>query len=135
VTAGVSSTVNIDSTGGAMSSGLQVRDNSENSSYEGVVDGEVVGLVVYKRLGDRVVIRHTAIAPEFRGAGLGTDLVRAVLDDLRRRGQKLTNYCGFVADFIETNIDYQDLVDRNHAGVTLPRDKRGKGGDAPALYQ
>jgi hypothetical protein len=62
-------------------------------------------------------------------------MVRAVLDDLRRRGQKLTNYCGFVADFIETNIDYQDLIDRNHAGVTLHRDKRGKDSDAPAVYQ
>lgn len=118
-----------------MSSGLQIRDNTENDSYEGIVDGKVVGLVVYKRLRDRVVIRHTVIESEFRGSGLGTDMVRAVLDDVRRRGEKLTNYCGFVADFLETNIDYQDLVDRDHAGVTLPRDKRGNDTEAPAIYQ
>lgn len=118
-----------------MSSDLQVRDNTENDCYEGIVDGKVVGLVVYKRLGDRVVIRHTVVDREFRGAGMGTDMVRGVLDDLRRRGEKLTNYCGFVADFIETNIDYQDIVDRNHAGITLPRDKRGRDSDAPAIYQ
>jgi uncharacterized protein len=121
--------------GAAMNSDLQIRDDTENGYYEGTVDGKVVGMVVYKRLADRVVIRHTVIEPEFRGAGMGTDMVRAVLDDVRRQGHKLTNYCGFVADFLEANVDYQDLVDPKHAGVTLHRDKRGKDSDSPAVYQ
>jgi uncharacterized protein len=114
---------------------LHVRDNRNDSCYEAVVDDQVVGIVVYKRDGNRLVIRHTMVAPELRGDGVGTNMVRAVLDDVRERGEKLTNYCGFVADFLDDHTGYQDLIDTDRPGVTLPRDKRGKGSSTPAIYQ
>ena len=114
---------------------LHVRDNRNDSCYEAIVDDQVVGMVVYKRDGNRLVIRHTMVEPGLRGDGVGTNMVRAVLDDVRERGEKLTNYCGFVADFLSDHADYQDLVDTDRPGVTLPRDKRGKGSPTPAIYQ
>jgi predicted GNAT family acetyltransferase len=104
---------------------MQISDNDVKSCYEGIIDDQVVGVVVYKRIGGRVVIRHTVIDAEFRGRGLGGQLVRTVLDDLRRRGEKLTNYCGFVVDFIADNPEYASLVDADHPGVTAPPDVRG----------
>jgi uncharacterized protein len=124
-----------DDRGTIMSRKLQIHDDHKNSSYVAMLDDQVAGVVVYKRFGDRVVIRHTVVEPEFRGGGVGTDMVRAVLDDMRDRREKLTNYCGFVADFIADNTGYQDLVDRGRPGLTLPREKRGKERLAPALYQ
>jgi predicted GNAT family acetyltransferase len=114
---------------------MQITNNDGKNCYEGVIDDQVVGVVVYKRIGDRVVIGHTAIEPEFRGKGLGAQLVRTVLDDLRERGDKLTNYCGFVADFIADNPEYQSVVDADHPGVTAPRDMRGQNGVTQAIYQ
>jgi predicted GNAT family acetyltransferase len=114
---------------------MQIINNASKNCYEGVTGDEVVGVVVYKRIRGRVVIRHTVIEPESRGKGLGAQLVRAVLDDLRERGDKLTNYCGFVADFIADNPDYQSVVDAEHPGVTSPRDLRGQNGVTPATYQ
>jgi uncharacterized protein len=119
-----------------MSSALRLRDNVDNDCYEAFRDDDkLVGVVVYKRIGDRIAIRHTVVEPQFRGSGLGTQMVRLVLDDLRELGAKLTNYCGFVADFIADNPDYQNLVNLEHPGVTLPRDKRGKNSTAPATHQ
>src|SRR5262245_31630933 len=100
---------------------MQITHNDDKNCYEGFIDDKVVGVVVYKRIGGRVVIGHTVIEPEFRGKGLGAQLVRTVLDDLRERGDKLTNYCGFVADFIADNPEYQSVVDGDHPGVTAPR--------------
>ncbi len=97
---------------------MEVSDNDGKDCYEGVVDGEVVGVVVYKRFGRRVVIRHTVIDSDFRGRGLGAQLVKEVLDDLRARGDKLTNYCGFVADFIAEHPEYQNIVDADRPGLT-----------------
>jgi predicted GNAT family acetyltransferase len=114
---------------------MQIINNVSKNCYEGVIGDEVVGVVVYKRIGGRVVIRHTVIEPECRSNGLGARLVRAVLDDLRERGDKLTNYCGFVADFIADNPDYQSVVDAEHPGVTAPRDIRGQNGVTPATHQ
>ena len=114
---------------------MRITDNDSKSCYEGMIDDQVVGVVVYKRFGGRVVIRHTVIEPEFRGKGLGAQLVRTVLDDLRKSGEKLTNYCGFVADFIADNPEYQSIVDADRPGLTAPRDMRGQNGPTPATYQ
>jgi predicted GNAT family acetyltransferase len=114
---------------------MEVTDNDGTDCYEGRIDDQVVGVVVYKRIGGRVVIRHTVIEPEFRGKGLGAQLVRAVLDDLCERGDKLTNYCGFVADFIADNPEYQSIVDADRPGVTAPRHMRGQDGVTPGTYQ
>jgi uncharacterized protein len=114
---------------------MQIRNHDDKNCYEGRIDDKVVGVVVYKRIGGRVVIRHTVIEPEFRGSGLGTQLVRTVLDDLRDRGDKLTNYCGFVADFIAEHPEYHSVVDPERPGVTPPRDKRGQDGVVPATSQ
>jgi uncharacterized protein len=117
-----------------VSSVMQVANNGSKSCYEGVIDDQIVGVVVYKRIRGRVVIRHTAVEPEFRGKGLGAQLVRTVLDDLRRDGDKLTNYCGFVADFIADNPEYESVVDADHPGVTAPRNMRGQNGVTPATH-
>jgi uncharacterized protein len=114
-----------------MNGDLVIRDDVEIDSFEGVLDGRVVGRVIYKRLGDRVVIRHTVVDPEFRGTGVGTRLVQGVLDELLARGQTLTNYCGFVADFLDAHPDYQRVVDADHAGVTLPAGRRGPTAGGP----
>ncbi len=114
---------------------MEITDNDGKNCYEGVIDDQVVGVVVYKRIGGRVVIRHTVIEPEFRGKGLGVQLVRTVLDDLRKRGDKVTNYCGFVADFIAENPEYNDVVNADRPGVTALRDMRGPNGVTPAPYQ
>jgi uncharacterized protein len=99
---------------------MRITNNDSKSCYEGVIDDQVVGVVAYRRIGGRVVIRHTGIEPEFRGKGLGAQLVRAVLDDVRTRGEKITNYCGFVADFIADNPEYKTLLDADRPGVTAP---------------
>jgi predicted GNAT family acetyltransferase len=99
---------------------MHITNSDSESCYEGIIEDRVVGVVMYKRIGGRVVIRHTVIERESRGKGLGAQLVRAVLDDLRERGDKLTNYCGFVADFIADNPEYQSIVDAEHPGVTAP---------------
>ena len=109
-----------------MGSALEIRDNADEKCYEAVVDDKVVGSVVYNRRGERVVILHTVVEPEFRGSGFGTKMVRGVLDDVRERGETLTTYCGFVADFLADNDDYQDLIDSSRPGVYSPRGKHSE---------
>lgn len=87
-----------------------VHKAEDRSRYELVLDGDVVGVADYHDDGTRVVLPHTVIDPHMRGRGLGDVLVAGALDDLKNQGRRVVPTCWFVAEFIERNADYGDLV-------------------------
>ena len=97
-----------------MKSGLRadVRRNVPRSRYEITVDGRVVGFTEYTRHGDTVVFPHTEIEPSMRNRGLGAELVRGALDDVRARGNTAVAQCWYVAEFIDQHTEYADLLAR-----------------------
>jgi predicted GNAT family acetyltransferase len=105
---------------------VMVRNNVAAGSYDAVVDGQVVGMVVYERKGDRVIVRHTIVEPGHRGQGIATTLVRAALDDLAANQLSLTNYCGFITEFIAANPGYAGLLDQQRPGMADSRDRRSR---------
>jgi uncharacterized protein len=88
--------------------------------FEGVLDGEVVAWADYRRVGSRIIIRHTEVERERRGSGVGTRFTEGVLEHLTNEGQTLTNYCPFVTRFLEAHPRYQVLVDSSHPGAWPP---------------
>jgi predicted GNAT family acetyltransferase len=44
------------------------------------------------------------------GTGVGSQLVRGALDDLRVRGLRLVPLCPFVAAYVRRHPEYADLV-------------------------
>lgn len=99
-----------------MNADVTVRNNAEAGCYDAVLGDRVVGMIMYERRGDRMVIRHTIVDPEFRGQGIAGALARAALDDLLASGMTLTNYCGFIAGFIKRNPGYARLIDARQPG-------------------
>jgi predicted GNAT family acetyltransferase len=88
-----------------------VRDNTEAHRFEIVVDGAVAGFADYHDRGMRRSFTHTEIDPAYEGRGLGSTLVRAVLDDARAAGLAVLPHCQFVRSYIDENrSDYLDLV-------------------------
>jgi predicted GNAT family acetyltransferase len=99
---------------------VTVKDNPQSRSYDVLVDGEVAGSIVYERVGDgRLVFTHAFVEPRFRGHGVGNVLVRGALDDVRVKGVTLTNFCDFVASYINAHPEYADLLDATHPGHVL----------------
>ena len=88
----------------------EVRNNADESRYELVVDAQVVGVAEYRREGDTLVFPHTQVKSSFRGQGMGARLVQAALDDVRARGQRVVPRCWYVAEFIDANPEYRDLL-------------------------
>jgi predicted GNAT family acetyltransferase len=89
-----------------------VHDNAERSRFEITVDDELVGVADYRVDGDVVVLPHTEIVPARRDQGLGATLVQGALDEIRTRGQTVVPACWYVAQFIDENPDYKDLLAR-----------------------
>jgi predicted GNAT family acetyltransferase len=89
---------------------VDVRDNPARSRYELLIDGHLVGFTEYYERDGMYVFPHTVITERKRGAGHGGALVRAALDDARRRGWRIVPLCPFVAHFVAEHPEYADLV-------------------------
>ncbi len=90
---------------------IEVRHAADASRYELWADGTMVGIADYRPRADgTLVFPHTEISRERRGQGLGEVLVRGALDDVRARGEVIVPACWFVADFVQANPEYRDLV-------------------------
>lgn len=89
---------------------IKVRENTEQHRYEISIEDTRVGFAEYRRDGDTLVFPHTEIDSAVRGRGLGAQLVREVLDDVRSKGLQVEPRCWFVAQFIDEHPEYRDLV-------------------------
>jgi uncharacterized protein len=97
-----------------------VTDNPAASRYEMHVDGELAGLITYRRHDATISLLHTEIQPAFQGAHLAGHLARFALDDARQRGLAVLPFCPYVASWIRKHPDYADLVPaQRHAEFSL----------------
>ena len=85
------------------------RDNAEQHRYELEVDGHVA-YVVYRLQDDVIKLVHTEVPKELGGRGVGSTLVRAVLEKVRAEGLKLAVTCPFVSAWMEKHPEFDDLL-------------------------
>lgn len=96
---------------------VTVVENHESRRYELLVAGTIVGSLDFRILGRRRVLGHTEIAADHRGRGLGTELIKAVLDDLIAQGIRVTNYCPAVDRFLHAQPEYLVVLDPSHPPI------------------
>lgn len=87
----------------------RITDNTARHRFEMVVEGQTA-YVTYRLRGDHITLIHTEVPAALGGRGIGSKLARAVLDEVRRRGQRVTPECEFLEAFIRRNADYADLL-------------------------
>lgn len=87
-----------------------VTKNEEAGRYELHVDGDLAGIAEYVEREGTVVLPHTEIDGSRRGQGLGAVLVQGALDDIRPSGRTVVPSCWYVAQFIDENPSYKDLL-------------------------
>ena len=86
-----------------------VRHKSALTRYE--LDTDAGTALALYRLSDGVMtFTHTEVPTALRGRGIGSQMMRGVLDDVRAQGMKVVPRCPFVADYIERHPQYADLL-------------------------
>jgi predicted GNAT family acetyltransferase len=88
----------------------EIRDNASESQYEIFVDEQRAGLMTYRLSGGTFDALHTEIDDAYEGQGLGSQLVKKVLDDVRDAGLTLKPTCPFVKAYVERHPEYSDLL-------------------------
>lgn len=87
----------------------ELTDNPIQHRFEMVVDGSVA-FVTYADRGDRIALNHTEVPEALSGRGIGSQLARAALEEVRARGLKIVPVCEFIASYIQRHPEYRDMV-------------------------
>lgn len=90
---------------------IEVFDDPEDNAYVITIDGRRAGKTVYHIRGGRYFFVHTEIEADFEGGGLGRELVRYALDDVRAKGASVVPICPFVRGYTKRHPEYDDLLD------------------------
>lgn len=84
-------------------------DNSNKKRYEFQLP-EHTPLIEYIRTKDKIYLTHTEVPTALEGQGIGRELVRQVLEDIKAKDLTLIPLCPFVAAYIKENPEWRELV-------------------------
>lgn len=84
-------------------------DNTDKNRYEFHVGNEVPRLE-YIRAKEKIYFTHTEVPESLSGKGIGSALIGAALEDIKRQGLTLIPLCPFVALYLKRNPEWKELV-------------------------
>jgi predicted GNAT family acetyltransferase len=94
---------------------VEVINNKRQYRFETPIgDGEMATLE-YRWLKGSMVLMHTLVPKSGRGTGVGSALVKYVLDYARDHNLKIIVYCPFATLYLSKHPEYNDLLDTAHA--------------------
>jgi predicted GNAT family acetyltransferase len=88
---------------------MPVQDNPAKSQFELIVDGHTA-LAAYRLKPGVITFTHTEVPEALGGRGVGSELAKGALDQVRGRGLKVVPLCPFIKAYIEKHPEYQDLL-------------------------
>lgn len=95
----------------------ELRKNDEKSRYEILQGGQVVSFAEFRPVGDAVMLPHTEIEQGHEGEGLGSQLAKFALDNVKTEGKRVIPMCPFIAGYIRKHPEYTELVHPQQRGV------------------
>lgn len=86
---------------------MMVTHNADRQRYE-LETEHGVAVAVYRQHGESRIFTHTEVPPPDEGKGIGTQMVRAALEDTRREGFRIVPVCSFVVAFVRRHPEFDD---------------------------
>ena len=86
-----------------------ILNNEAEHRYELWI-GDALALAAYKLDGGVIRFTHTEVPEALGGQGVGSRLIGAALDDVRRRGLRVVPLCPFVRRYMDKHPETQDLL-------------------------
>jgi predicted GNAT family acetyltransferase len=86
-----------------------VRDNPARNRFELQTEAGLAH-ANYRRDDRTITITHTEVPRAVEGRGIGSALVKGMLDMIRQEGRKVVPLCSFVRSYVSRHPEYRDLV-------------------------
>jgi len=88
----------------------EVYHNTEQKRFE-IRLGEEFAELTYALQGENtLVLLHTGVPPAWEGRGIGSRLVKAVLEYARAHRYRIVPLCSFVVAYLRRHPEYNDLL-------------------------
>lgn len=85
-------------------------NNTTRSRYELVTDGHV-SFVEYMLPGRIMILSHTEVPKALEGKGVGSKIIKLVLEDAKKLGLKVIPLCPFAASYIKRHPEWNSVLD------------------------
>jgi predicted GNAT family acetyltransferase len=86
-----------------------VRDNTQRHRFELDADGHVA-FSNYQLADGLLTVLHTEVPSALNGKGIGSRLVRGVLEIARAQGLKVMPKCPFVKAYLDKHPEFADFL-------------------------
>ena len=97
---------------------LVIADHPQAQQYQTKLDGRVVAFAEYRLVSNAILFTHTEVSEDLEGQGVGSQLIRWALEDVKSRGLMIVPMCPFVAAFIQRHLEeYLSLVHPAHRKI------------------
>lgn len=91
-------------------SDYQLINNIEEGQYEFHIEGQIAK-AVYKESGENIItITHVSVPPALEGKGIGSQLVKQVLNDIEKQELKVIPICPFVDFYIQRHPEWNKIL-------------------------
>lgn len=89
---------------------LRITQNAERKRFELDTDGKLSIIEYIQMHPDTIALTHTEVHPDLEGQGVGSRLVRGVLELLEQQNKKVMPFCSFVAAYIRRHPEWMRIV-------------------------
>ncbi len=89
---------------------LELTHNPAAQRYEAKQGGSVVAFIEYRDDSSVRSLTHTKVNPDLEGQGIGSQLVKFALEEIKSSGSRLEPLCPFVATYVQRHREYAELV-------------------------
>lgn len=89
---------------------LEIRAEQGLERYTAYLDGSPIGAAQWILVRDTILIPHVRVEPEHTHEGIGSLLMRRILDDARREHRTALALCPFARRWTQLHPDYRDTA-------------------------
>lgn len=86
-----------------------VVDNVGIKRFEASIE-EQIAFIEYIKTKDIIYLTHTEVPKSLEGKGIGSTLIRCVLETIKQENLKLAPLCPFVAAYLIKNPKWQSIL-------------------------
>lgn len=92
-----------------MDSDYLLIDNIEAKEFQFRI-GESIARIEYIKAKERIYLTHTEVPRDYEGKGVGSELIKQALKNIKARDLTLVPLCPFVAMYIKRHPEWKTLV-------------------------
>lgn len=92
-----------------MNSEYLLIDNVEAKEFQFRI-GESIARIEYIKAKEKIYLTHTEVPKDYEGKGVGSELIKQALENIKAHDLTLVPLCPFVAMYIKRHPEWKTLV-------------------------